>query len=447
MQADHISSRFRLIELYLALRASFWFVPLICVVLAMAASLAALRFDESELASQVVRWLSLPAASVEGARQILSTIAGSIITVAALVLSLTFVALTMMSQQFGPRILTVYMKDTQTQIVIGLFIGSFLYSLFVLGAVGTGHSQDFVPHFSLYVGCLLAVLSFLAIIYFVHHVAVSIQADSVVAKLGSDLDKAIESAWLEPCDSEPESRNDDDSNAAPKPDAGLITVSAECSGYVQMIEHERALELMEESACRCWYECRPGHFVIEGLPIAYLQCADGDEGVKDITSKLAKTVHLGEKRTQAQFGEFELNALVEVALRALSTGINDAYTAIACINELTDALSRLMRRHAPATVWRDPNGVARVMAYPQTFAHFLDSAFHPIRHAARGNTQVIIHLADALQKLTDAARNEAQLAALRHHAEALLDDCRDSITNQVDRERVCEPLMAIRGQA
>lgn len=198
---------------------------------------------------------------------------------------------------------------------------------------------------------------------------------------------------------------------------------------------------MEKHRGRVWYECRPGHFVIEGLPIAHVEY--NGEDTENVVAQLTESIHLGERPTQAQFAEFEFNALVEVALRALSPGINDPYTAISCTNQLTDALVRLARGPFRPATWCDSNGMARVMGYPQTSAHFVDSTFHPIRHAARGNTQVVIHIADALNKLTDAARTETQKTVIRRHAKTLREDVKASITNASDRARACSALNEI----
>ena len=425
-----------MLNCYYFLRASFWFWPSLWFVFAILAAYLVIRFDKSYLAVTVAQWIPGGPMSVEGARSILSTIAASTITVASLVFSLTFVALTLMSQQFGPRILLILMKDRITQFVIGIFVATFIYALLMLAAIEGGETGSFVSQFTVYAACALALLAFGSVIYFIHHIARTIQADSVAAQLGRDLNAAIESTLLA---EHPEDGDETHGLAMlDPPDRNNATpICLEASGYVQLIDFEDALALMEEKNGRLRYVCRPGHFVVEDEPVAYLQMADNAEPDEGFVARTAATIHLGPIRTQAQQAEYEVNALVEVALRALSPGINDPFTAIGCLNHLTDALMRLATEEMRAFAMFDSTAQARVFKHPQTFAHYLNSAFHPIRQSSRGNTQMLIHLSEAMETLARAAKFDDRKAALLEHAEILLEDCRTSIDNKTDRERVC----------
>ncbi len=133
----------------------------------------------------------------DGARAVLSTIAGSMITVAGVVFSVTIVALSLASNQFGPRLLRNFMRDRGNQIVLGTFVATYLYCLLVMRTVQGMDGSQFVPHLSVTVAILMAVASLGVLIYFIHHVAVSIQAPELIANVAHELHEAIDRLFPE----------------------------------------------------------------------------------------------------------------------------------------------------------------------------------------------------------------------------------------------------------
>ena len=155
-------------------------------------ALAAVALDEavSDRWLQSLSWAYNGGA--EGASPVLGTIAGSMITIAGVVFSMTLVALTLASSQLGPRLLRNFMRDTVNQAVIGTFVSTFVYCLLVLRTIRRADEVAFVPHLAVTLGVLLALVSLGVLIYFIHHVAVSIQADQVIARVGKELFESIE---------------------------------------------------------------------------------------------------------------------------------------------------------------------------------------------------------------------------------------------------------------
>jgi len=434
-------------NIYEPLKASFWFLPTIIIAGTIGIAVATIQLDHSQAGRDLIRWLpGSDQMQVEGARRIVATVAGSTITVATVVISVVFLALTLMSQQFGPRILVMFMKDRYIQFVIGIFFATFAYAIIVLGAIGVGSFESTIPRVSVYAVSVLAFVAFGFLVFFIHHMAISIQADAVVAHLGQELQRVIEAEMLE----RPEGDGGDQEEGGE--DDELFGESARPvylgrSGYVQLIDFERATQIATEQGARVRFTCRPGHFVVEDMRAAEFvldkggKANKGKKGGRDaLAEKLAETVELGARRTQAQYAEYEVNALVEVALRALSPGINDPYTAVACIDHLTAGLFRLMRGEARPTVLCDEKGTPRVYRYPQTFRHFVDSAFHPLRQSASRNPQTLLHLAHAMEVLSAEARSKALRQAILAHVEMLREDNDRETENSADRERVAAHL-------
>lgn len=177
-----------LLEYWERIRSSFWFVPGILTGAAVTLASVTVALDES---ATVGEWMAgqnwAYTGGAEGASLVLSTVAGSMITIAGVVFSMTLVVLSLASSQLGPRLLRTFMRDTKNQVVLGAFIATFVYCLLVLRTIRRAEDVAFVPHLSVTIGVLLAIGSLGILIYFIHHVSISIQADEVVARVHDEL--------------------------------------------------------------------------------------------------------------------------------------------------------------------------------------------------------------------------------------------------------------------
>ncbi|HMO85347.1 MAG TPA: DUF2254 domain-containing protein, partial [Lacipirellulaceae bacterium] len=180
------------------LRDSFWFLPAIMVIGAIGLSFVTIRVDQ---ASEDQSWIAALgwtfSRGPDGARALLSTVAGSMITIASVTFSITIVALQLASTQFGPRLLRNYMRDRGNQVAIGAFVATFTYCILVLRTVNGTDAESFVPHLSVIVALLLSLTSLGILIYFVHHAAESIQAENVIGDVSRELHLAIDRLYPE----------------------------------------------------------------------------------------------------------------------------------------------------------------------------------------------------------------------------------------------------------
>src|ERR1700678_1574603 len=165
------------------LRTSLWFVPAIEVVAAIALFIGTLTADRAGYRGDftVPSWVI--SGSADAAREILTAIAAAIITVVGVVFSIILVTLTLASTQFGPRMLRNFIRDRGTQVTLGTFVATFVYSVLGLGSIGQGRKHDFVPHISITVTLALMVADLAVLIYFIHHTAISIQLPQVIASI------------------------------------------------------------------------------------------------------------------------------------------------------------------------------------------------------------------------------------------------------------------------
>lgn len=419
-----------LLSNWYSLRTNFWFVPTLMVGAAVLLSILTLWFDHA-LGHRWIDALELTySRGPEGARALLSTVSGSMVTIASLTFSITIVTLQLASTQFGPRLLRNFVGDVGNQVVLGTFIATFTYGLLILRTVNGTEQNEFVPHISVFVDLLLSVASLGVLIYFINHTASSIQAESVIASVAGDLHAAIDRLYPEslgrpkPHSTHPLPLPDDfESLARP--------VDADRSDYVQAIDGDRLIALASEHDLVLRVEKQPGDFVVDNQPLVHVYPASRLDD--ELAARLRRAFYLGSRRTVTQDAGFAIDQLVEVAVRALSPGINDPFTAMTCLDRLGAALSRLADREIPSPCRLDDAGRLRVVARAATIDDLVDAAFHQIRQATRSNAAVTLHLLDTIATVLPAARDTALRAALLRHAALVHEGSQDGLPDPTDR--------------
>ena len=412
------------------LRSSFWFLPSLMAGGAVALAFGSVALDESVPAQWLRAQTWAYTGGAEGASAVLGTVAGSMITIAGVVFSLTLVALSLASSQFGPRLLRNFMRDTTNQVVLGTFVGTFLYCLLVLRTIRRADEGPFVPHLSVTLGVLFAIASLGVLIYFIHHVSVSIQADEIVARVGAELMLGIDRLYP----AQGRDRAEPDWSEVELPaafDREALAVPAADDGYVQLIDLEMLVAVGAEADVLIQVVRRPGRYAACGSPLAMVWPPSR------VTDKLADRVSaafvLGARRTPAQDVEFSVDQLVEIAARALSPGVNDPFTAMACVDRLGSALCRLARRQMPSPYVRDGEDRIRLVTQPVAFAELADAAFNQIRQYGRSSAAVTRRLLDTLAMIAAVARGPEQRAALLRHAEMIVRGAREALPEVQDR--------------
>lgn len=423
--------RIKLRHLWEMLTTGYWFVPAVMTALAMGLGALMLYIDRALLRQDVPSsWVY--SGGPEGARALLAAIAGSIITVAGVVFSITMVAITQASSQYGPRLLRNFMRDTVNQVVLGTFIATFVYCLLILRTIRGSAQTTFVPHLSVTIGVLLALVSIAVLIYFIHHVSWSLQATSVVAAAAADLDRSI--GQLEDDAPGGQQRNADDDrvdNGNPK-ESDCKVIDAPCDGYVQAIDYPRVVSRVAAAEVRVWLQRRPGDFVVCGTPLA--QVHPPDACTPDLLRELQGAFLIGSEPTPEQDIEYAIRQMVEVAVRALSPGINDPFTAINCVDMLGAALCRIAHHRLPAAHYHDSQGNVRVITRTVTFASIIDASFSMIRQYGRSSPAVLIRLLDVIVQIAPRLSHPNQRQALIRHVEMIEQDGQDAIPREQDRE-------------
>lgn len=423
------------------LRTSYWFIPTVMAVGAAGLAAGAEAVDRRIPLDTIEALAWIYRGGPDGARAVLSTVAGSMITVAGVVFSITMVALVLASSQFGPRLLRNFMRDTGNQVVLGTFIATFLYCLLALRAVRGQEDFQFVPHFSVTVGVVLGLASLGVLIYFIDHVATSIQAPAVVARVGRDLDAAIERSFPEAGDGKAaggESASSDgsggDGRSSPTEAEAEVAVHADRSGYVEVLDEKSLLATASEHDLVIRCERCLGDHVLEGTPLArVVPEIRMNEGVAD---DIRSAFHLSSSRGGRADVLFMARQLVEIAVRALSPGINDPFTATSCVDRLAEALGRVAERPRPGERLEDDEARLRVILIRPSFGDLLDMAFDQVREHGRHSAAVLASLLHAIGSVGDVARRPSDRAELLRHADLVVEAGREGLQDRAGRERV-----------
>lgn len=409
----------RLLVVWHWLRSSFWFVPSVLIVLSVLSATLLTRMDRWLGADRFIELTVIYSGNADGARLILSAMATSVVTIAGVVFSITIVVLSLASSQFGPRLIWNFMHDIANQTVLGTFVATFMYCLVLLGTIQeSGPSAGFVPRLSVTFAFVLSVVNVGVLVYFIHHVSASIHANSVVAAVWRDLQDSIATIY-------PDGIGVDESRVegrqAPPDFARGRAVHFEADGYIEAVVPETLMQAAVRADIVLRLEYRPGHFVVRGDPLAVV--CPPERATDALTRELNGAFILGTQRTYEQDIEFSVHQLVEIAVRALSPGVNDPYTAVTCIDWLSAALSRLARREFPSAARYDGDGRLRVVVYPFTFTGLLSAALNQIRQAGRSNVAVSIRLLEGLAKLGPHVGPETDRAAVAEQARMILHGC------------------------
>lgn len=412
------------------LTATFWFIPVIIIFAAVVLSVGLVYLDGSFSFENegIGRYFFVN--SSDSARTILSTISGAMMGVAGTVFSITLVALTLASSQFGPRLIKNFMYVRLNQVVLGSYISTYLYCLLVLNAIKDGDNYTFIPSISILVAIVFAIINIILLIIFIHQIAMSIQADKVISDISSFISKQVEKLFPEKIGQEIEDEESFDLSSATSAYQNKISLKSPENGYLQYIDGESLMELIAKNDSVIHMKYRPGAHLVKGMEIGILYSNMNwkKEGLEEVFSQLV----IGETKTAQQDLEYSINQMVEIASRALSPGVNDPFTAIACIDNLSSTMAYLAQAKFPSKHRFDDDGNLRLISDILMFEGVLDAAFNQIRQYSAGSTAVVIRLMEAMITIYQFTTIESHKKAVLRHAEMILRLGKETIKEKND---------------
>ena len=410
------------------LRGALWALPTVAIGVALIAGsvLSSITIDpDSSLAVLVFQ------GTADDARNLLIGIASTMVTVIALVLGLTVVALQLASTQFSPRLLRNFLRDLVNQLTLSSFVATFAYStagLYTVGISG-GQRTTTYPRLAVSGALVLLFVSMIMLVFFVHHLAHSIQIDQVMADVEHDTLHVVHHSLAA----------GDDSSQRPQIPEGAVALLAARSGYVQTLHLGELVEVAARNDAYVALVPMVGEHVIVATPLAWAWRTDGTasalstEATRTLSMGLSRGVRLGFERTAEQDVAFGVRQLADVASKALSPAINDPYTAVQAVDHLSVILAALATRPLGGRTLADGNGVARVHSPGRDWPYFIDLGLGQVRRFGHTEPRVVLALLRVVRDLGTLCSAQ-RLASLREYVHVLMEDVRRDIAQPSDRD-------------
>ncbi|MCB0180530.1 MAG: DUF2254 domain-containing protein [Anaerolineae bacterium] len=420
----------RLWTIWNNLQSSLWFRPIIAALLAVVMAVGSTRLDSRIVGHELFQM------APDNARLILSAIANSMLTVVALTFSTIMVVLVLASQQFSPRILGNFARDRVSQNVLSMFIGTFVYSLLVMGGIKDTNIGSFIPALPVIIAIILALLSVGALIYFIDHIAKSVQVNYIIDEIDKKTVAGLHTIFSDPTQNG--CRTPQAVTKFPLSVEACTTVTALKRGYIQAIDFNELVSIGQEYNIVVHLERMVGEFVAKRSILLRIrpQTSISD----DIIERLLDTFEIGPTRTMFQDTLLGLRQLVDMALKAISPAINDPTTAVSCIDALSNILLQAAPYPDPPAQYCDDRGDVRLVTRPVTFKAMVDLAIDQIRQYARSEVTVSLRLLEALAEIAPATSDPQRRDILWRHARIISRAVERNILEPVDRQKMNEHL-------
>lgn len=417
------------------LQGSLWFVPLVVLALYVAASFVMVSLDRAFGNEAFPTVPVLFEAGPEGTRDMLSTIAGSILSVAAVAFSFTIVVFSFASSQYASRTLHSFIDDNTNQVVLGMLLGTFVYCLLILRTVRLESAQPFVPLLSTSLALVFALVDLGLFVLYIHHVAESIQAYHIIYRVGHATRKTIDHLFP-PHDRDDRTALSDEEVGDLLDERDAVEVRSHEDGYIQAVDTEFLLHLAERHDLIIVMHKGVGRFVSVEEVLALVGPASR------VTPPVMRSVRscfaLGHHRTIFQDPQYGVLQLSDIAIKALSPAINDPNTSVMSLNEISSVLRMLAGRDLPRHVLRGVNGAPRLVTVTPTFESMVSQAFDQIRRYAMSDATVVAKMLDVIAEVAEEIRVDTQRDVLVEHIMAIREDADRKLQSTRDRLYVNE---------
>lgn len=412
--------------------SSLWFIPGLMVLSSVLLAIGMIAVDYRISRAALIGYPRLFGASAESSRALLAAIAGSMITVAGVTFSITVVAVSQASAQYSSRILRNFMRDRWNQVVLGVFVGVFTYCLVIARTIRGADDILFIPAISSLVAFVLAIVALGFLIFFIHHIAESLEAANLLQRIRRETARAIDRLFPKQLAPDEESR----AGAVFTADnLSWCAVASDRTGYIQSVDVQALLRIAEDVRAVIRMEHLVGEFVVEGSPIASVAQT---HNLDPRTSERVNRAHIVMPyRTVQQDIAFGFRQIVDIALKALSPAVNDPTTAVACIDHLSALLSGLApRRLAESVLVR--HGRPLVLACGPSFGDLLDAAFNEIRRSGAGNVAILERMLGALATIGAFTTAAERRAKLRRHVELIAEIAARTVAAEHDKQAIAD---------
>lgn len=360
-----------------------WFWPLVCIGAGIALSVTSVAVDRAFDGALIPRVLT---GGPDAALEILGTVAGSMVSLTALVLTVVLVVLQLAMGQFSPRIVASILQDKPSQLAIGVFVGTFAHAMLALSQVSTAEGAEFVPGLAIVVAFVLIIVSIMVLVLYVNHIGRKLRTASLIEAVADQLRKKLDELYPEQLTHE---RDSPDVLCTPR------------SGVLIHIDHAHLVDLARRADVQLDVLPALGDFVPAGAPLLRIQ----GQPKLDITSEVLRRISLDTERSLAQDLAYGPRMLVDICVRTLAEPF-DPTTAVQAIDRLHDFLRHLVHRRFPSGEHRDQAGTVRLLTKTVSWDDYVRLSFEEIRDKAAGSVQATRRLRACFEDLLQCAPQE-----------------------------------------
>lgn len=413
--------------------SGLWFVPAVMIVGAIVLAITMVELSDLVDRTTLLDYPRIFGAGAQSSRDMLSTIASAMMTVAGVTFSITVLAVTQASSQYTPRILRNFMRDRPNQITLGTLTGVFVYCLVVIRTVRGDEDIRFIPALAVLMAFILAIVAIGVLVYFIHHVASSLQASGILARVSADTVAAVERLF-------PDEMGEDADPSPIAAEALALThwspVPSRRTGYVRGLDSGALLAFAVEHRLVVRMDVGIGDHVVQGSPLASVTTSGASDPLSDGDARfLANLYDIDSYRTVEQDAAFGIRQIVDMAVKALSPGVNDTTTAITCIDSLGAVLVSLADRRI-AQPFRLADGELRVIARGPTFESLVRTTMDEIRQNAEGNVSILERLLTMLTVVAARTPSAERRQLLLAHAERIVAVSERTVVDDQNRDEV-----------
>lgn len=436
-----------MINFWTKLRASLWFIPGLMLISAIALALGLIELDTRIDGKWLAAFPRLFGLGADGSRGMLTAIASSMLTVAALTFALTLNAMTQASGQFTPRIFRNFMRDRAYQFSLGYFVSIFVYCLLVLRTIRGGDEIKFLPSLAVLVGLLLALIGVIVLIFAIHHIANSLQITNIIHHIVDETKKAIKVMF--PTEIVNAENSNDEATVQPAAENQTwLKIPALRCGYVQSVDIKGLLKFAEENQLVLQMQRCIGQFAGRGAALLSVQNSAKSQSVNLIIdaekiTKLNQFFAIDNHRTIEQDVDFGIRQVVDIALKALSPGVNDTTTAVTCIDFIGEIVGEIARRELPVKNHTKKNG-ARVIALTPSFQDYVATAFDQIRISGKANLAIFERLLEAVAFVAQCTVDKTRRASLQKQMSLIAAFAAQTLETDDEKAKLARKVASVR---
>ncbi|WP_202080606.1 DUF2254 domain-containing protein [Caldalkalibacillus salinus] len=384
------------------IRKSFWFLPSFYSLIGIVLAIVSISIERYMVTWSNVSWIpDMILVDIDHGRSILAALVTAILTMTTITFSTVLVVLTTYSSQFSPRTLQNFIMEQKTQRVLGVFTGTFIYILLMF--LFLKNLSETIVLISPAIAVFFTIVSLGFFVSYIHYVSTSVQVSNLIDQITKRTKSAIQKAF-------PNAKTHHLSQPTEAPwlsweseEIKHLTpehVVAHKTGYIQYIDTEGLRRYATQKDIIFRVERYVGEFIIEGSALfSYWGLLETTPNVTE--QEVLTYITIGVERTTNQDVNFGIQKLVEIALRALSPGINDPNTAVVCVNELANILTLLGERQIPSPYYYDKASNLRIIMHHQDFSTYLYTCFFQIKQYGRGDLSVMSSVLEALNMVAE----------------------------------------------